>query len=68
MGSSSPFVRRQARAVPVRSERAEAGVGSLHSFVSSFERCEDHVARSHRVTAILHDRFWVHITCTLHCT
>ena len=50
MGSSSPFVRRQARAVPVRSERAEAGVGSLHSFVSSFERCEDHVARSHRVT------------------
>ena len=36
-------------------QRAEAGSDSCHSFASSFERCESHIARSHRVNVILHE-------------
>ena len=36
-------------------QRAEAGSDGVHSFVSSFERCETHIARSHRVNVTLHE-------------
>ena len=40
-----------------KAQCAEAGSDSVHSFVSSFERCETHVARSDRVNVTLHENF-----------
>ena len=36
-------------------QRAEAGSDTCHSFASPFERCESHIARSHRVNVTLHE-------------
>ena len=48
---------------------AEAGSDSCHSFASSFERCESHIARSHRVNVTLHENlFDTSSGCRTACT
>ena len=45
-------------------QRAEAGSDGVHSFVSSFERCETHIARSHR--DLLRTSSGCRTACTTH--
>ena len=67
--STSTFSRSQARCrSSACAARAEAGGGSHDSFVSLFDRCEDHSTRFHRVTSVMHHGLGVHTTCMLHCT
>ena len=51
---SAPLLKGGSGAVRL-AQRAEAGSDSCHSFASSFEHCESHIARSHRVNVTLHE-------------